>query len=57
MPWVQPKIKKKINYKDRPRNYMQSLGIDHDGREYKKGYVYIHMTGSICCTAEINTTL
>ena len=34
-----------------------SLGIDHDGREYKKGNVYRCMTGSLGCTAEIGTTL
>ena len=40
-------------------NYIQALGIDHDGREYKKGVVcvYICMTGLLCCTAEIATTL
>ena len=32
-------------------------GMDHDGRWYKKGNVYICMTGSLCCTAEIGTTL
>ena len=38
-------------------NYVQSLGIDQDGRQYKKGNVYLCMTGSLCCTAEIDTTL
>ena len=38
-------------------NYIQSLGTDHDGRQNKKGNVYIRMTGSLCCTAEIGTTL
>ena len=37
---------------------VQSLGIDNDGKEYKKIiYVYIHMTVSLCCIAEIGTTL
>ena len=30
--------------------------INHNGRECKKN-VYIHTTESLCCTAEINTTL
>ena len=37
-------------------SYIWSLGIDHDGKSYKKGNVYICMTGSHCCTAEIGTT-
>ena len=36
-------------------NYIQSLVINHNGKEYKKEYICI--TESICCTAEINTTL
>ena len=39
---------------------MQSLGIDHDGKEYiKKLYVYVcvYMTESLFCTAEIGTAL
>ena len=32
--------------------YIQSLEIDHGGREYEKNTVYIHITGSLCCTAE-----
>ena len=38
-------------------NAIQSLGIDHDGREYgrKKGCICI--TRSLCCIAEIDTTL
>ena len=39
------------------RNYIQSLGIDHDGREFKKGNTGICMSGSLCGTAEIGTTL
>ena len=31
-------------------NYIQSLGIDHDGRLYEKKNVHICMTGSLCCT-------
>ena len=38
-------------------NYIQSLGIDHDEKSYKKGNVYICMTASLCWTAEINTML
>ena len=38
-------------------NYVQSLGIEHDGRYYEKKNVYIGMTGSLCCTAEIGTIL
>ena len=38
-------------------NYIQSLIIDHEGRQYKKGNAYKCMTGSLCCTAEIGTTL
>ena len=38
-------------------NCIQSLGTDHDGREYKKGNVSICMTGSRCCTADVDTTL
>ena len=38
-------------------NYIQSLGIDHDGKEYLKKNVYICMIKSICCTAEIGTAL
>ena len=39
-------------------NYIQYPMINHKGKEYKKGiYVYICITESLCCTAEINTTL
>ena len=46
-------------------NYIQSLGIEHDGREHKKEnvyiyvcvYTYIFMTKSLCYIAEIGTTL
>ena len=40
-----------------PGNSMQSLGIDQDGRYYEKKNIYICMTGSLCCTAEMDTTL
>ena len=36
-------------------NYIQYPGINHNGKEYEKEYMYI--TESLCCTAEINTTL
>lgn len=38
-------------------NYIQLLDIEHDGREHEKNNVYIRMTMSLCCTAEIDTTL
>ena len=45
--------------------YIQYPMINHNGKEYKKEciyiYIYIYMyiciTESLCCTAEINTTL
>ena len=37
-------------------NYTQSPGINHNGKEYKK-IMYIYVTNSLCCTAEISTTL
>ena len=36
-------------------NYTQYPVINHNGKEYEKEYIYI--TDSLCCTAEINTTL
>ena len=39
------------------RNYNQSLGIENDGRWYEKKNVYLCVTGSLCCTAEIGTML
>ena len=39
------------------RNYIESLGIDNDGRYYEKNNVYMCKTGSLCCTAEIITML
>ena len=57
-------------------NYViQSLGVEHDGREYEEGmgvyggvfvcgggcaYIYIYtlyIAGSLCCTAEVDTTM
>ena len=37
-------------------NYIESPGINHNGKEYKKN-VYTCITESLCCTAEISTTL
>ena len=37
-------------------NCIQYLVINHNGKEYiKKMNVYISITESLCCTAEINT--
>ena len=36
--------------------YIQYPVINHNGKEYKK-YVYMCMTESLCCTAEIGTML
>ena len=38
------------------RNYIQYPVINHNGKECLKN-VYICLTESFCCTAEINTTL
>ena len=38
-------------------NYIQSPGINHNGKEYKKKNVYMCITESLCCTVEISTTL
>ena len=49
-------------------NYIKSLGIDHNGRQYQKKnmymcvYIYMYMyiyalTGSLCFTVEIDSTL
>ena len=37
--------------------YIQSPGRDHDGRQYEKKNVYLCITASLRCTAEISTTL
>ena len=34
-------------------NYIQCLMINHNGKEYKKKNVYMCITESLCCTAEI----
>ena len=34
-------------------NHIQSPGIEHD----EKKTIYVGMTGSLCCMAEIGTTL
>ena len=36
-------------------NYIQYPVINHNGKKYEKEYICI--TKSLCCTAEINTTL
>ena len=38
-------------------NCIQTLVIERDGRWYEKKNVYIYMTGSLRCTAEIDRTL
>ena len=38
-------------------NTIQFLGIECDERQNEKKNVYICMTGSLCCTAKIGTTL
>ena len=38
-------------------NYIQYPMINHNGKEYEKKEVHICMTESLCCIAEINTTL
>ena len=38
-------------------NYIQYPVINHNGKEYEKEYIYTRITESLCCTAEINTTL
>ena len=38
-------------------NYIQSPGINHNGKKYLKKNVYMCITASLCCTAEIGTTL
>ena len=37
-------------------NYILYPVTNRNGKEYEKN-VYMHMTESLCCTAEINTTL
>ena len=38
-------------------NYIQYPVINHNGKEYLKKNVYMCITESLCCTAELNTTL
>ena len=38
-------------------NYIQYLMINHNGKEYEEKNIYICITESLGCTAEINTTL
>ena len=44
-------------------NYIHCPGINNSGKEYKKESIYlyththIHITESLCCMAESNTTL
>ena len=38
-------------------NYIQYPVINHNGKEYEKEYIYVYTSESLCCTAEINTTL
>ena len=38
-------------------NYIQSLGIEHDGRYYEKKNASICMGGSLCHIGEVDTTL
>ena len=37
-------------------NYIQYPVIFQNGKEYEKEYIYICITESLCCTAEIDTT-
>ena len=38
-------------------NHIQYPVINHNGKVYEKEYMYICITESLCCTAEINTAL
>ena len=46
-------------------NYIHCPGINHSGKEYEEEVIYLsihtctqtHITESLCCTAESNTTL
>ena len=38
-------------------NYIQYPMINHNGKEYLKKNVYLCIAESLCCTAEIYTTL
>ena len=39
------------------KTIIQRVMINHNRKEYEKECVYICITESLCCTAEINTTL
>ena len=52
MEWINNKV---LLYST--ENYTEYLMINHNGKEYKKKNVYICITESLCCIAEINTTL
>ena len=41
---------------DSTRNYIEYPVINYNVKEYKKN-VYIHITGALCCTEEMNITL
>ena len=38
-------------------NSIQSPGMDHDGEKREKGSAYICVTGSLCCAADVDTTV
>ena len=39
-------------------NYIQSLGINYNGKGYfKKEYINVYLYKSLCCMTEIGTTL
>ena len=38
-------------------NYIQSAGINHDGKEFLKKKACVCITESLCHTTEINTAL
>ena len=39
-------------------NYIQYPVVNQNGKEYRKEYIYIYcVIESLCCTAEISTTL
>ena len=40
-----------------PGNYVESLGSEHDQDSMNKKNAYLYMTGSLCCTVEIEGTL
>ena len=52
--------RERINSKvllDSTGNYHQYPVINHNGKEYAREYICVSVTGSLCYTAEINTTL